>query len=162
MNMAESTTPGKELTGRKVLIIVVSAFSVIVGVNLFMAWSAISTFPGLDVANSYVASQTFDDDRAAQQALGWEAVVSVTGTQLRVDLTDDTGLPAPVAEIGGMLGRTTERQHDQDLTFTRVPSGAHVAEIAALAPGKWEFRLEAKAADGTMFRQRLILRLPEG
>lgn len=160
--MTESTATGKELTGRKVLIIVVSAFSIIIGVNLFMAWSAISTFPGLEVANSYVASQTFDDDRAAQQALGWEAVASVTDDRLRVDITDDAGLPAPVAEIGGMLGRATERQHDQELTFTRAPSGAHIAEIETLAPGKWEFRLEAKATDGTMFRQRLILRLPEG
>ncbi|WP_342779782.1 FixH family protein [Maritimibacter fusiformis] len=162
MTMTEGTAPGKELTGRKVLIIAVSAFSVIIGVNLFMAYSSISTFPGLEVANSYVASQTFDEDRAAQEALGWNALASASGDTLRVEITDADGLPAAVAEIGGLVGRTTERQHDQPLTFTRAPSGAHVAEIEPLAPGKWEVRLEARATDGTLFRQRLILRLTEG
>ena len=63
-----------EITGKHVLAITVSAFAVIIGVNVVMAWKAISTFPGLEVKNSYVASQTFDADRAAQQALGWTLV----------------------------------------------------------------------------------------
>ena len=48
------------LTGRKVLLIAVVAFGVIIGVNVLMAVKAISTFPGLEVQNSYVASQVFD------------------------------------------------------------------------------------------------------
>ncbi|MDZ4134978.1 MAG: FixH family protein, partial [Paracoccaceae bacterium] len=42
-----------ELTGRKVLVITVSAFAVIIGVNLLLAYKAVSTFPGLEVKNSY-------------------------------------------------------------------------------------------------------------
>ena len=49
----------------------VAAFGVIIGVNLVLALSAVRTFPGLEVKNSYVASQTFDERRAAQEALGW-------------------------------------------------------------------------------------------
>ena len=55
----------KQLTGRKVLLIMCSAFAVIIGVNLTLAFQAVATFPGLEVKNSYVASQSFDDDRAA-------------------------------------------------------------------------------------------------
>ena len=57
-----------ELKGRHVLGIAVGAFGVIIAVNLVMAYQAISTFPGLEVANGYVASQTFDADRKAQDA----------------------------------------------------------------------------------------------
>ncbi len=57
------------ITGFKVLMFAVAAFGTIIAVNVFMAYKAVSTFPGLEVANSYVASQTFDADRAAQEAL---------------------------------------------------------------------------------------------
>ena len=63
----------KQLTGRHVLMIFCGAFGIIIGVNLLLAWSAVSTFPGLEVKNSYVASQQFDERKAAQEALGWTA-----------------------------------------------------------------------------------------
>jgi nitrogen fixation protein FixH len=36
-------------------------------VNLLMAYQAISTFPGLEVKNSYVASQKFDERNARKR-----------------------------------------------------------------------------------------------
>ena len=59
-----------KLTGWHVLAIFVGAFGVIIGVNVALAWNAVATFPGLEVDNSYIASQTFDDRREAQEALG--------------------------------------------------------------------------------------------
>ena len=56
MAQADFTPVGKELTGRKVLAITVGFFAVIIAVNLFMAFKAVGTFPGLEVKNSYVAS----------------------------------------------------------------------------------------------------------
>ena len=53
----------KELTGRHVLIITLAAFGVIIAVNLVMAFLAVGSFPGLEVKNSYVASQDFDRER---------------------------------------------------------------------------------------------------
>ena len=53
----------RELTGRHVLVITLCAFGTIIAVNVFMAVMAVGTFPGLEVKNSYVASQTFDRDR---------------------------------------------------------------------------------------------------
>ena len=55
MNIAE-----KPLTGRHVFAIFLLAFGTIISVNIFMAYSAIKTFPGVEVENSYIASQTFD------------------------------------------------------------------------------------------------------
>ena len=59
----------RPLTGWHVLAMFVAFFGVIIAVNLTLAWQAISTFPGLEVENSYVASQTFDADRRAQVVL---------------------------------------------------------------------------------------------
>ena len=56
----------KELTGKKVLMILIGAFGTIIAVNVFMAYKAIGTFPGLEVKNSYVASQSFDAERGAR------------------------------------------------------------------------------------------------
>ena len=50
----------RPLTGKHVLAITLVAFGVIIGVNVLMAVKAVGTFPGLEVANSYVASQDFD------------------------------------------------------------------------------------------------------
>jgi nitrogen fixation protein FixH len=57
-----------EITGRHVLAITVGAFGLIIAVNVVMAWKAISTFPGLEVENSYVASQEFDRREARRKS----------------------------------------------------------------------------------------------
>ncbi|WP_372837670.1 FixH family protein [Phaeovulum sp.] len=141
------------LTGRKVLIITVSAFSVIIGVNLFMAYKAIGTFPGLEVANSYVASQTFDADRMAQEALGWVVHPVYAGGVLTIAIRDTAGLPAAVADLSVLVGRPTSVRDDQVLRF-ELAEGVYTAPVA-LGPGNWLLHLEARAADGTLFRQRL-------
>ena len=81
----------KELTGRHVLVITLAAFGVIIAVNLVMAFLAVGSFPGLEVKNSYVASQQFDRDRLAQENLGWTARASYDGAQLAIEIVDGQG-----------------------------------------------------------------------
>jgi len=152
---------GKPLTGRKVLAIFVGAFTLIVGVNIFMAWNAIGTFPGLEVKNGYIASQTFDRDRAAQEALGWETAAAIEDNIVQLTIIGPDGKPARVESIAGTIGRATERSDDQELVFRQDESGVHLAEVTPLDFGKWDLRFVATAANGTPFRQRLIVILPE-
>ena len=152
----EAAMAGKELTGRKVFIITASAFAVIIGVNLFMAYQAVGTFPGLETRNSYVASQRFEADRAAQQALGWNVAARIKGDTLIVDVLKD-GAPVELAEIGGILGRPTHVADDQTPVFRRDSNGAYVADIGTLASGGWDLRLAATALDGTDYRRRIKL-----
>lgn len=146
-----------EITGRKVLAITVSAFAVIIGVNLLLAFKAVSTFPGLEVENSYVASQTFDADRAAQIALGWDLVTQYdTATSaLRLTFTDAAGMPAPVADLKVLVGRPTEASDDKTPAFTNN-LGVYSTPMV-LRPGKWMLHVEAHASDGTLFHQRIDL-----
>ena len=148
---------GRELTGRHVLAIVVTFFAVIIAVNVFMAYSAIGTFPGLETPNSYVASQEFDKLRAAQEALGWKVDVSLDGEQLVVDIRDTAGDAVEVAVIGGIFGRATHVKDDQEPVFSQSSTGAYVAPIGKLAGGNWHYRMRATAKDGTPFQQLLTL-----
>ena len=61
------------------------AFGLIIAVNLTLAFNAIRTFPGLEVKNSYVASQSFDRDRQAQTALDWQVSARFRRTRVGFD-----------------------------------------------------------------------------
>lgn len=146
----------REITGKHVLIGTVSAFSVIIGVNVFMAYSAISTFPGLEVKNSYVASQSFNADKASQEALGWTIDATDKNEKLYVTITGADGLPVQVASIAGTLGRATNTSQDQAPEFT-FDGTSYVANTGALAAGNWNYRMVATAFDGTPFKQRVVI-----
>lgn len=143
------------ITGPKFFAIFASFFVVIIGVNIVLAFQAIHTFPGLEVANSYVASQTFDADRKAQEALGWTAVAHVHQGELILSLTDTAGKPANPASVTGIFGRPTSVRDDQTPAFA-FDGAVWRAPIRADA-GQWNLRLEAHAQDGTGFRQRLVV-----
>jgi len=141
------------LTGRKVFLMFVAFFGVIITVNLFMAYMAVGTFPGLDVKNSYVASQSFDDDREAQSALGWDVSVSYQAGELQVAVLNDSGQPADVAKLEALVGRPTHVRDDQTPEFQQR-QGVFKAPVT-LGSGLWNLRLNATSLDGTPFKQRL-------
>lgn len=146
-----------QLNGGRVLLIVVAFFGVIIAVNMVLAVKAVSTFPGLEVGDSYVASQEFEAAREAQEALGWtvEPRYDAGRKQLKLTFTDKAGHPAALKDLTVLVGRPTESRQDVTPVFTEV-AGAYVAPVE-LAQGKWMMHVEAHAADGTLFRQRLGL-----
>jgi nitrogen fixation protein FixH len=141
------------LTGRKVFAITASFFAVIIGVNFTLAYQAVGTFPGLEVDNSYVASQTFDAERAAQNALGWSLDVTAQGGSITLTFTGADGQPVQPKSLVASVGRATERQDDRIPDFTY--SGGRYSTAIHLDPGKWVLRVQALAADGSPFRQRI-------
>jgi nitrogen fixation protein FixH len=143
------------LTGRKVFLITASAFAVIIGVNITMAVMAVQTFPGLEVKNSYVASQVFDKERVAQEALGWALEPAYSDGVLTLTFRDAQGLPADVARLTAMIGRTTASADDVTPEFAYA-GGAFSAPVR-LDRGKWMVLVQAFAPDGTKFHQRIDL-----
>ncbi|HBR40028.1 MAG TPA: nitrogen fixation protein FixH, partial [Sulfitobacter pontiacus] len=61
MSVVQTERP---LTGWHVLAMFIGGFSIIISVNLALAFNAVRTFPGKETESSYVASQNFDTDRA--------------------------------------------------------------------------------------------------
>jgi len=141
-----------ELTGKHVFAITASAFAVIIGVNILLAVKAVSTFPGLEVANSYVAGQDFNERKAAQEALGWSMTPGYDNGRMTLAFTGKDGKPVVVSDLQVLVGRTTEAKEDSFPAFTR-DGDLYAAEIP-LHKGKWMIKVTATAADGTLFEQR--------
>lgn len=155
--MTEEKRTGFVMTGRKVLIIAVSAFGVIITANLTLAFNAVSTFPGLEVDNSFVASQNFNQELAEQLALGWDVKARHEDGILTLSITDPEGQPVQVAHLDAVLGAATHVRADKVPEF-QFTDGAYRAPVD-IGTGNWNIRLHAVAADGTEFRQRVVLHL---
>lgn len=145
----------REFTGRHMLLIMLLAFGTIIVVNLTMAYNAVSTFPGLETKNSYVASQQFDANRDAQLALGWDVTARVEDGMLHLSILDETGAPVEAALASATLGRATHVRDDFTPQF--FWTGKDYAAPVDLAGGNWNLRLEATAPDGTPFQQRIVI-----
>ncbi len=145
----------RQITGRHVAIGFVAAFGLIISVNLILAFSAVKTFPGLEVKNSYVASQKFNDRKAEQVALGWTVRADHSLGMLVLKITDEQGSPVQVKSLDAVLGRATHVFEDSkpDFQFDGV---SYVAPVD-LADGNWNIRMNAIAQDGTEFTQRVVL-----
>ena len=145
----------KQLTGFHVFWGFFAAFAVIIGVNLVLAYSAVKTFPGLEVKNSYTASQQFDERRDAQEALGWIVRASHADGLLTLAITDADGAPVKAQSLSATLGRATHVNEDRAPEF-RFDGQTYFAP-AMLGEGNWNIRMTAIAEDGTEFRQRVVL-----
>lgn len=143
-----------QIKGWHVLSGFILGFGIIISVNLTLAFNAVRTFPGLEVKNSYVASQSFDADRAAQQALGWDVSATLDGDQLRLTIVKGDEPVAPRIEQA-IFGRATSVAQDQTPQF-HFDGAQHVAQVNG-GDGNWNLRLKARAENGTLFQQRVIV-----
>ncbi|MBY6091298.1 FixH family protein [Pseudooceanicola sp. 502str34] len=155
MSDANQIDSGFRLKGWHVLAGFVGAFGIIITVNVVMATQAIRTFPGLEVKNSYVASQQFDDRRAAQEALGWEIYGDWEDGMVHLSITDAAGQPVRVKDLHAVVGRATHVKDDVEPVFAF--NGKTYEAPLDLAAGNWNIRMTALAEDGTLFEQRVIL-----
>lgn len=146
----------RTFTGRHMAAIMVGGFGLVVAVNFGMAFVAVSTFGGVTVENSYVASQEFNDwlDHAASdQALGWSATLARDEAGRVVATTREVPMGAQVEAIARHpLGRLPDR------TLTLLPQGDGVfVSTAALPATRWKVRLSI-SADGNVWRSESDLR----
>ena len=145
----------RKFTGWHMTAILVSFFAVVMAVNFTMAYFASSTFGGVTVANSYVASQKFNqwlDAAGEQAALGWSAVATRQADgRVRVQLAG----PGAGAVLAGTARHPLGRAPDTALAFTRQADGSFLSD-APLAAGRWTLRLQVDDA-GRHWRQELAL-----
>jgi len=154
MNTVQTERP---LTGWHVLAMFVGGFTIIISVNIALAVSAVKTFPGKETDSSYVAAQNFDTDRAAQEALGWAVQTDLTETALRLAVQNAGGAVVKPEIITATLGRATTVA--DDITPEFQWDGRAWTALVTAGPGNWNLRIEMRAADGTLFRRRIPLRV---
>lgn len=145
----------RKFTGKHAAALFIGAFGVIISVNIALAVNAVRTFPGLEVKNSYVASQQFDAKREAQLALGWSVLATARDGKVYLSITDKMGKAVQVKDLKAVIGRATHVKDDVEPNF--VFNGQDYVAAAQLGAGNWNIRMQAKADDGTDFTQRVIL-----
>lgn len=139
--------------GRHMAAILVAFFAVVIAVNVLMARLATSTFGGVVVENSYVASQHFNrwlDEAQTERALGWSASLA-RGAGDRVVMTL-AGLPAgAVPTVAAVARHPLGRMADRKLAFAAMGDGRFIS-TTPLPAGRWRLRMEVHA-DGHLWRQ---------
>jgi len=150
-----------QITGLIVLGFMIAFFAIIVGVNVFMAHAAISTFGGVETASSYHAGQMFERDVAmakAQDAQHWRVDAKLTraadGTTL-IDITAHDGAGAPVSGVAAsaQFARPTNRRLDRTIMVGQTGPG-HFVGNADLAAGQWDLVIELSRQDERLFRSK--------
>ena len=135
-------------TGRHITAILVLFFAVVITVNVMMARFATSTFGGVVVENSYVASQHFNrwlDEAQREKTLGWQATADrAADGRVRVKLA---GAPASGVELIAEARHPLGRLPDMNLRFIRQADGSFLSD-QALPEGRWRLRLEASGEAG--------------
>lgn len=145
-----SKKAGKPLTGRKVLFIALAAFGLVIAANMALLFSSVGTFPGLVVANSYVASQGYDAERKAQIALGWKVAVHEADGRLAVEINDSAGAPVRGLEVRATVGRPSSDV--DDVVLTLAPDASGYAVEMPHGPGLWRVEIEALGQAGAHLR----------
>ena len=164
--MRRSRTP-KPLTGRKVVLLLVAFFGVVIGVNLVMMRLAIQTLPGTEVDSAYSASLVYGREITAahdQNARNWKVDAHVErngqgGATLQIEARDDNGRPMSGLKFQGRFERPTDRRADLPVVLAEVGIGVYRGSALAMAPGQWDLVLEGVAAGQRMFlsKNRVLL-----
>lgn len=129
----------QEFTGRHMLIIMVLFFGTIITVNLIMATLANTSWSGLVVRNSYVASQEFNEKAVAaraQAALGWTPVIRFGSGRITFQMQDKSGGQIVLEGVKLVLRHPVGEKADLHLTLERQPDGSFSA-AEAIPDGVW-------------------------
>ena len=165
--MTTSTAAARPITGRFVLIAVVSFFAVVIGVNVVMMHLAVSTLPGTEVDSAYSASLAYEGEiKAARQqnARGWKIDAHVDrrvdgAATLDLRARDSQGAALAGLNVSGRLERPTDRRADEAFDIAEEIGGQYRGTAHGVLPGQWDLVIEADADGKRMFlsRNRIVL-----
>lgn len=136
-----------QFTGWHMLAIMVAFFTVIIAVNLTMAFFARSSWTGMVVDNTYIASQQFNEKAAegrAQAALGWRSELTIADGMVRYRLTDGAGDMVAATRVTATFRRPAHASDDRDIVLTRQADASFSAAVE-LGDGPWIVEVESEA-----------------
>lgn len=129
----------RPFTGRHMLAVMLAFFGVIIAVNVTMATLARSSWTGVVVQNTYVASQQFNGKAAAQRAqdaLGWKASLTIGDGTVRLTLVDREGRSVPLDRAAISFRRPAYAAEDATVALSPAEGGV-LAGAHSLRDGQW-------------------------
>ncbi|GEO85038.1 MULTISPECIES: FixH family protein [Alphaproteobacteria] len=130
---------GFVFTGWHMLAIMVAFFGTVFTVNFTMAYFASSTWSGLVVPNTYVASQEFNDKAAAIRgmlATGIKGKLEVKGQQIHYTLMLPGNRPVVADKVTAHFKRPVGEKQDFFAEFQATDAG-HYEATGPVLPGYW-------------------------
>ena len=140
MQPQAKTAAPREFTGFHMLLVMGGFFGVVIAVNVTMAVLSSMSWPGLAVANSYVASQEYQvrlDAAREQHARGWVAEFEYAPGVARFSVDDGAANPLDIGIVTLTVNRPVGTTGDQVVELVRTADGAYTAPLE-LAPGTWD------------------------
>jgi nitrogen fixation protein FixH len=163
MSTMERILGTREFTGWHMLGVLFLFFGTIISVNLVLAWFAATSWTGLVVKNSYVASQEFNEttaERLKGASLGWSVQAEYAGGVFSVDLSSPGGEPVRVDGIKARIGHPATNRDDRMVELKTTGRGRYEG-VTELAAGLWQADLEAVAPDGTRWLHSIRFKVGE-
>jgi len=160
----EATSKSFVFTGRHMLAILVAFFGVVITVNLLMAYLANSTWSGLVVQNSYVASQEFNGKQAeakAWLATGIKGTLVISGSSIDYTLGHPTKGPMIADAVNVEFRRPVGTLQDFTVKLTPAGDGRFVG-AREIARGEWIVDLTTLAAGKTIFHEAKRIHVGNG
>jgi nitrogen fixation protein FixH len=160
--------PEFRLTGRHVLLIIISVFSVVFSVNIYMVWRAVGSHPGSVTESSYRDSQHFNGEIAAGRAQaerGWTVTAATERSsegkvKITVEARDAKGLTLPGVTFNARLEHPANRHLDRHTALAPISTeGLYEGFVADVAPGKWTLVVEGNGNEGRLFRSNTAIML---
>lgn len=165
--MSRASSFPKPLTGRKVLLMLLGFFGVVIGVNGIMMKLAIQTLPGTEVDSAYSASLAYGHEIAAardQNLRNWKVDAHIGrgpdgAATLQVEARDNAGKPMSGLKFQGRFERPTDRRADRPVELAETGIGIYRGSASAIASGQWDLVLEGDIAGQRMFlsKNRVVL-----
>lgn len=140
--MSKSVPRTFEITGRKVLVAMVSFFAIVTAVDGIMIYQAVSTFGGLETTDAYRKGLTYNQriaTLAAQDQMGWTESVTLeqtTGT-LSVIFKDRNGQPIDNLVVAAKIGRPATNVFDRTVELRPKSDGRYEVVVPDLGKGTW-------------------------
>ncbi|SMC82732.1 FixH family protein [Rhizobium sp. RU36D] len=147
--------PGFVFTGWHMLAVMVAFFGVIISVNMLMAYYATSTWSGLVVKNTYVASQEFNGKAAgirAMLATGIRGTLTVENGEIAYALTLEDGKAVEADAVTAHFKRPVGEHQDFIAPLLPAADGRYAARHEVL-PGDWIVEIMAMKGGETIMHE---------
>jgi len=141
-----SLTSARPFTGRRFLVILLTALVLVTSVNGLMIWFALHSWTGLVSDSAYQEGLGFDRvlaESRAETALGWRARIDYDARagQLSVKLADAKGRALTGLELWAEWRRPTSEGLDRIVNLEERQAGLYEAAIRPPLPGQWDVRV---------------------
>lgn len=148
----------KPITGRTVLIWMISFFGIIITVNGIFAYLALDSWPGLTTTKAYEEGLAYNDVLKAaerQKALGWRLQPALgrhdAGQSVDITIKDKAGSPVTGLTVKAQFRRPVGKGDAVSLDLKEIRPGEYSGNVSLRQPGQWHLEIQATGSAGQSY-----------